>query len=384
MAKLPPLPPLFKDKMYNGLPSTGTLTKEDNTEEESSGNPSREKRYSPSDSWRYSPHDQGSIYEDNQQHDIYSFNEGNQYPEEAYNTESAFGRSQRPTDPFNMERAYRPNRESPYSPGTGYRSETPFNPEGLYSQTTESGETIYSSEPFEEFSSSYGDDIYDPGQRPSRSTMPDPNPTAVEAFLGQDRFSPTGSNPLKVFEGFLDSELLQQVGRVARQSPTFGQQPGPEDDFTEDPGSRISSGIQDPGTSTRNNVQDFAEPIFYPRKYAEAAAAAADFPTSYDEFSNQQGHRLPKKRGLNPTQSPYSPTQSYTPTPKPFAQTTASPYSPSPKPYVGSHTPGFPTPSTPSPYNAPIPDDYSPISYSAGDLSDFYSQTCPSDIYLPQ
>merc|ERR1712126_288661 len=148
MAKLPPLPPLFKDKMYNGLPSTGPLTTEDKTEEEgSSGNPSREKRYSPSDTWRYSPHDQGSIYGDNQQHDIYSFNEGNQYPEEAYNTESAFGRSQRPIDPFNMERAYRPNRESPYSPGTGYRSETPFNPEGLYSQTTESGETIYSSEP---------------------------------------------------------------------------------------------------------------------------------------------------------------------------------------------------------------------------------------------
>merc|ERR1712088_76813 len=151
--------------------------------------------------------------------------------------------------------------------------------------------------------------------------------------------------------GFLDSELLQQVGRVARQSPTFGQ-PDPEDDFTEEPGSRISSGMQDPGTSTRN--KDFAEPIFYPRKYAEAAAAAADFPTVYDEFSSQQGHRLPKKRGLNPTQSPYSP---------------------SPKPYVGSHTPGFPTPTTPSPYNSPIPDDYSPISYSAGDLSDFYSQT---------
>ena len=204
--------------------------------------------------------------------------------------------------------------------------------------------------------------------------MPEPDPSAVERFLGQDRFSPTGSNPLRVFEGFLDSELLQQVGRVARKSPAFGQ-PEPEDDFTEEPGSRISSGIQDPGTLTRNSVQDFAEPIFYPRKYAEAAAAAADFPTSYDEFSSQQGHRLPKKRGLNPTQSPYSPTQSYTPSPKPFAHTTSSPYSPSPKPYVGSHTPGFPTPTTPSPYNSPIPDDYSPISYSAGDLSGFFSQT---------
>ena len=380
MAKLPPLLPLFKDKMYNGLPSMGALTSEDNTEEESSGNPSREKRYSPSDSWRYSPHDQGSIYEDNQQHDIYSFNEENQYPEEAYNTERAFGRGHRveeDIEPFNMERAYRPNRESPYSLGTGYGSETPFNTfnhEGLYSQTTESGETIYSSEPFEEFSSSYGADINDPGQRPSRSTMPEPDPSAVERFLGQDRFSPTGSNPLRVFEGFLDSELLQQVGRVARKSPAFGQ-PEPEDDFTEEPGSRISSGIQDPGTLTRNSVQDFAEPIFYPRKYAEAAAAAADFPTSYDEFSSQQGHRLPKKRGLNPTQSPYSPTQSYTPSPKPFAHTTSSPYSPSPKPYVGSHTPGFPTPTTPSPYNSPIPDDYSPISYSAGDLSGFFSQT---------
>ena len=373
MAKLPPLPPLFKDKMYNGLPSTGSLT-EDNTEEESSGNPSREKRYSPSDSWRYSPHDQGNIYEDNQQQDIYSFNEENQYPEEAYNTERSFGRGQN-IEPFNMERAYRPNRESPYSPGNTYRSQNPFNTfnhEGLYSQTTESGETIYSSEPFEEFSSSYGD-ISDSGLRPSRSTMPEPDPSAVERFLEQDRFSPTGSNPLRVFEGFLDSELLQQVGRVARQSSAFGQ-PGAEDDFTEEPGSRIGSGVQDPGTSTRNNVQDFAEPIFYPRKYAESAAAAADFPTSYDEFSSQQGHRLPK-RGLNPTQSPYSPTQSYTPTPKPFVHTTASPYSPSPKPYVGSHTPGFPTPTTPSPYNSPIPDDYSPISYSAGDLSDFYSQT---------
>ena len=68
---MPPLLPLFKDKMYNGLPLTG---QQENTEEKSSGNPSREKRYSPSDSWRYNPHDeQGSVYEDNQ--DIYSFNE---------------------------------------------------------------------------------------------------------------------------------------------------------------------------------------------------------------------------------------------------------------------------------------------------------------------
>ena len=386
MAKLPPLLPLFKDKMYNGLPSTA----QDNTEEESSGNPSREKRYSPSDSWRYSPHDQGSIYEDNQEQDIYSFNGENQYPEEAYNTERAFGQGhrvdeRRPNNPYNMERAYRPSRESPYSPVTTYRSENPyntFNHEGLFSQTTESGETIYSSEPFEEFSSGYGGDSHDQGQRPSRSTMPDPDPSAVERYLEQDRFSPTGSNPLRVFEGFLDSELLQQVGRVARQSPTFGQPDAAEDDFTEEPGSRISSGMQDPGTSTRNNVQDFAEPIFYPQKYAEAAAAAADFPTSYDEFSNQQGHRLPK-RGLNPTQSPYSATQSYTPTPKPFVHTTSSPYSPSPKPYVGSHTPGFPTPTTPSPYNSPIPDDYSPISYSAGDISDFYSPKTPGPSFSP-
>ena len=398
MAKLPPLLPLFKDKMYNGLPSMGQdkmynglpSMSQDKMKEESSGNPSREKRYSPSDSWRYNPHDeQGSVYEDNQ--DIYSFNEENQYPEEAYNTERAFGQGhrldeRRPTNPFGMERAYRPSRESPYSPATTYRSENPynsFNHEGMYSQTTESGETIYSSEPFEEFSSGYGDDTTDPGQRPSRSTMADPDPSAVERYLEQDRFSPTGSNPLRVFEGFLDSELLQQVGRVARQSPSFGEQPdAAEDDFTEEPGSRISSGLQDPGTSTRNNVQDFAEPIFYPRKYAEAAAAAADFPTSYDEFSNQQGHRLPK-RGLNPTQSPYSATQSYTPTPKPFVHTTSSPYSPSPKPYVGSHTPGFPTPTTPSPYNSPIPDDYLPISYSAGDISDFYSPQTSGPSFSP-
>ena len=369
MAKLPPLPqlqPLFKDKMYNGLPSRAPM--QDNTEEESS--PSREKRYSPSDSWRYSPNDHGNIYDDNQHRDMYSFNEETQYPEEAYNTDRA----------YHMERAYRPNRESPYSPGNTFRSGNPgpysssFNSEGLYSQTTESGETIYSSEPFDEFPSSYGE-IGDTGPRPSRSTMANPDPDAVERYLGQDRFSPTGSNPLRVFEGFLDSELLQQVGRVARQSSNFGQPADvEEDDFTEEPGERISSGIRAPGTSTRNNVEDFAEPIFYPRKFAEAAAAAADFPTSYDEFSSQQGHRLPK-RGLNPSPSPYSATQSYTPTPKPFVQTTVSPYSPSPKPYVGSHTPGYPTPTTPSPYNSPIPDDYTPISYSAGDLSDFYSAT---------
>ena len=372
MAKLPPLPQLpplpFKDKMYNGLPSGVPAPMQDNTEEESSGSPSREKRYSPSDSWRYSPSDQGNFYNDNQHQEMYSFNDQSQYPGETYSSEG---------DPFNTERAYRPQRESPYSPSTTFRSGSPFssfNSEGLYSQTTDSGETIYSSEPFDEFTSIYDGDLTDPGQRPSRSPMPTPDPSDVESYLGQDRFSPTGSNPLRVFEGFLDSELLQQVGRVARQSSAFAQ-PGQveQDDFAEEPGSRISSGLQDPGTSTRNNVQDFAEPIFYPQKFAEAAAAAADFPTSYDEFSSQQGHRLPKRGLTTDRQSPYSATQTYTPTPKPFAHTTSSPYSPSPKPYIGSETPGYPTPTSPSPYHSPIPDDYSPISYSAGDVSDFYS-----------
>ena len=249
--------------------------------------------------------------------------------------------------PYNSEKAY--SAASPFNqPETTYNQESPFSPESSFNP-----EVSYSSESFDEGEFSEG------VVRDVRSMVADPG--QVERFLEQDSFSPTGSNPMATFEGFLDSEVLQQVGRVARGSPGKVEGGGEWSEPTSQHHPRTN---QAPSYFPQEGMPEFDDPIFYPQKE-----------------SGQTNHMIPK-RGASPQHTPYTPSPSaYTPSPKPF--NTPS-YTPSPQPYVGAGTPGYPSPTTPSPFDSsPIPADYSPISYSAGDLSDFSSSPFSGPSFAP-
>ena len=274
-----------------------------------------------------------------------------------------------------IERAYSPHEgaQQAFSPQEGGQGS--YSPQNSYQFTPEKGEyRPYSYSPVEdsynqleesytptgdsyntiEGSYSPGDGSYslsgdryspDPYIRDTRGASPAPE--EIAEFLQRSSFSPTGSNPLRVFEGFTDSEALNQVGRVARNTRQYN---GGEGEGEEGVG------------EVAETPREFEDPIFYPGKEPW-----------------QPPHRTPK-RGA-PTGQPYvgSNTPGYTPSPQSYRGSytpTPSPYSPSPQPYVGSHTPG------PSP-NPSIPTDYSPISYSAGDYSEFSSSPTSGPSFSP-